>query len=232
MGFQPKPIHKSHPKMLPSRLKSTTNTAPTPPLLTTNNPPSQLKSNTVDPRQLLNQVQETTRCSFNTTKGELLLDVHIQWAPIGAATFLSLVLSNFYDGAVFFRTVPGFVSQFGLNGDPTVQQKYSTITFQDDPPLTGSAFVSNTLGTVSFASHGPNTRSTQVFISLADNVQLDHMHFTPFAKLTDESLQVATQLYSGYGESPDQSLIQQSGNMYLLKEFPLLDQIIEAKIVV
>ena len=220
LSNQPPPLTQ----MTQRSATDTVNTAPTPPA------PTHLKpTNIRNDAQLLRSVQEITRVSFNTTKGIILMDVHMKWAPIGSSTFLSLIMAGFYDSAIFFRTISGFVSQFGLNSDPAVQTSYD-ISIQDDTEATGSTIQSNTIGTVSFASHGPNSRSTQVFINLRDNVQLDAMNFTPIASLTEDSLKVATMLYSEYGENPDQSKIRELGNTYLEQNFPLLDKIITAKI--
>jgi cyclophilin family peptidyl-prolyl cis-trans isomerase len=161
---------------------------------------------------------------MNTTVGNLVMDVHFDWAPLGSAQFVSLVLAGFYDDTFVFRVVPGFVAQFGLNSDPSIQSSYSSMTLQDDPPSS----VSNSIGTLAFASHGPNSRSTQVFFSLMDNARLDSMGFTPFAKLTDESLPTALKFYSDYGEKVDQHRMQQEGGAFLQSEFPLLDKIIKA----
>ena len=237
----PAPSPSSPPPPPPSS-PPTTDTTATPPVDTATNtaslptnfdapspqplPPPAINKDDIE---LLSKIEETTKVLLNTTKGAITMDVHEKWAPLGASTFLSLVMSNFYDDCYFFRTVPGFVSQFGINADPRIQKQYD-ISIQDDTPETGATFHSNSIGTVSFASHGENSRSTQIFINLRDNTQLDAMHFTPFAKLTEESLQVAVQLYSDYGEAPDQGKLTASGNTYLEQEFPSLDKIYSATI--
>ena len=171
---------------------------PTKPLLTSNTKPNKLTSNDLS---LLKNVQQTTRVSVTTSKGEILIDVFFDWSPSGASQFLSLVLSNFYNENRIFRVVPGFVAQFGLNGEPKIQKSFNK-SIQDDAPHDPA--ISNTIGTLTFASHGPNSRSTQVFFNLMDNARLDAMGFTPFAKVTDESLQILTKFYDQYGETPDQ----------------------------
>ena len=199
----------------------------TSPLLSSNKKTSLHQDHDVTPQDaaLLRDVKQITRVNINTTKGKLELDVHFDWAPQGAAQFLSLVMSNFYDDCTFFRVVPGFVAQFGLNADPSIQSQYGQSIMDDVDNK-----ISNDIGTVSFAAHGPNSRSTQVFINLMDNARLDRMGFTPFAKLTDASLVVASLLESRYGESPDQSKVQELGNDYLQNEFPLLDLVISGRV--
>ena len=185
-------------------------------------------ANSID-MNLLHNVQSVTRVIMNTTVGGLAIDVHFDWAPLGAAQFISLVMAGFYDNSYVFRVVPGFVAQFGLNSDSNIQSSYSSMAIEDEKQ--SHPFVSNTIGTLSFASHGPNSRSTQVFFSLMDNARLDSLGFTPFAKLTDDSLAVSLKFYSEYGEKVDQQRIQQEGGGFLQKEFPLLDKITTARVV-
>jgi peptidyl-prolyl cis-trans isomerase A (cyclophilin A) len=95
--------------------------------------------------------------------------------------------------------------------------------------------VSNTEGRISFAMAGPGTRTTQLFVNLADNTRLDSMGFAPVAEVT-EGMDVVRSLYSGYGEGaprgngPNQGTIQQKGNEYLRESFPELDYITKATI--
>ncbi len=114
-----------------------------------------------------------------------------------------------------FRVVPGFVIQWGINGSPAVSAKWNTpIT---DDPVTRS----NVRGTVSYATAGPNTRTTQLFVNLANNSFLDSQGFAPFARVS-VGMQYFDAAYSGYGQSPNQDLIYSQGNQYLQANFPLL----------
>jgi peptidyl-prolyl cis-trans isomerase A (cyclophilin A) len=162
---------------------------------------------------------------LDTTRGGVKVRVTRAWAPRGADRFFNLVKAGFYDDARFFRVVPGFVVQFGLSGDPAVNAAWQTARFPDDPVRE-----SNRRGRITFATAGPNTRTTQVFINTADNPNLDLMGFAPFGEVT-EGLDVISEVYSGYGERPDQGLISANGSAYLTKEFPNLDLIRRAKIV-
>lgn len=159
--------------------------------------------------------------------GKIKIEVHRDWAPKGADRFFQLVQSGFFKNAEVFRVVPNFVVQFGINADPTVQQMYrgNTANIQDDPVK-----MSNKQGTVTFATSGPNTRSTQIFINLNDNANLDGMGFSPFGKVVSD-MGVVQKCFAGYGEQPDQSQIQMSGNGYLKKEFPNLTFFADARIV-
>ncbi len=172
----------------------------------------------------------TFRAVFDTTKGEFTVDVHRDWAPRGADRFYNLVREGYYDGNRFFRVMDGFVAQFGLNGDPQLNSIWRNADILDDPSNQG-----NTRGRLTFAHGGPNTRSTQLFINLGDNINLD-LDFPAFGEVID-GLGVVGSLYSGYGEGaprgrgPDQGRIQREGNRYLEREFPQLDYIRTARII-
>ncbi len=183
------------------------------------------------PETLTAKAPEVFEVKFITSKGEFMVKVTRAWAPNGADRFYNLVRSRFYDGASFFRVVPGFVAQFGLSAHPAVSKAWSAARIQDDPVAQ-----SNKKGSLTYAMAGPNTRTTQLFINLADNARLDGMGFSPFGEVT-QGMEVVEQLYSGYGDGaprgsgPGQDLIQGQGRAYLEKEFPLLDSIQTARIV-
>ena len=169
------------------------------------------------------------KIKFETTKGDFTIEVTPEWAPLGAARFAELVGSGFYDGAKFFRVLPGFVVQFGLPADPKTAPQVSNLK---DDPVTQT----NAKGTITFATAGPGTRTSQVFINLVDNKRLDGMGFAPFGKVV-EGFDVVEQLYAGYGEGapygsgPDQGRIRTQGNSYLDASFPKMDGITKATVV-
>jgi peptidyl-prolyl cis-trans isomerase A (cyclophilin A) len=158
-----------------------------------------------------------------TSKGDITIEVHRDWAPIGAQRFYELVQAGFYDNARFFRYVPNFVIQFGLAADPAVTRKWDVNI--DDDPVTHT----NRPGSLSFATAGPNTRTTQLFINLASNASLDQQGFAPFAQIVD-GMDVVGKIYGGYGEQADQDVIERQGNAYLLQNFPKMDYIRTAKV--
>ncbi|RMG39117.1 MAG: peptidylprolyl isomerase [Planctomycetota bacterium] len=168
---------------------------------------------------------QTYQVRFHTTKGDFVVEVHRDWAPRGADRFYRLVNEGFYDNCAFFRIVPNFVVQFGINGDPSVQDRWRDAVILDDPVKQ-----SNRRGTITFATSGPHSRTTQVFINLADNGRLDEMGFAPFGEVI-EGMDVVDSLNAEYGERPDQSRIQFEGNAYLKREFPRLDYILTARVV-
>lgn len=169
-------------------------------------------------------VADTFKVKFETTKGDFVVEVTKAWAPLGAERFHELVTSGFYDNSKFFRVVPGFVVQFGLAATPE-QNRSAPGEIADDPVKQ-----SNLKGTLTFATRGPNTRTTQVFINLGDNRGLDRQGFSPFASVV-EGMDVVEQLYSGYGDSgPDQGRIKAMGNTYVESSFPKLDGIRKAAV--
>jgi peptidyl-prolyl cis-trans isomerase A (cyclophilin A) len=130
-----------------------------------------------------------------------------------------------------FRVVPGFVVQFGINGDPNVQSKWRGATMSDDPFR-----VSNARGTVVFATAGPNSRTTQIFVNTREqgNTFLDKQGFSPIGKVV-EGMDIIDRCFAGYGEGapagkgPNQGLIQLKGNAYLKESYPKLTYISKAE---
>ena len=173
----------------------------------------------------------TFRVRFETSKGNFVVEADRSLAPNGVDRFYRLINEGYYDDVRFFRVIAGFMAQFGMHGDPAVTARWRAQRIQDDP-VVGS----NTRGTITFATSGPNSRTTQLFINLVDNRNLDAMGFAPFGRVV-EGMDVVDQLYSGYGEGapqgqgPSQGNIQAQGNAYLTQSFPLLDYIIRARVV-
>lgn len=162
--------------------------------------------------------------TFDTTKGRFVVQVTRAWAPQGADRFYNLVRHHFYDGVAFFRVVPNFMVQFGLNGSPAVNKAWMSANIKDDPVTQ-----SNKPGYITFATAGPNTRTTQVFINYANNAFLDGQGFAPFGQVTS-GMEVVQAIYSGDDERPDQGAITNQGNVYLSKSFPNLDKVKTAKV--
>lgn len=160
---------------------------------------------------------------LETSKGDITIDVDRSLAPIGVDRFYNLVKLGYYDEARFFRVVPGFVAQFGLNADPAINKLWRDARIKDDP-VTGS----NTEGTVTFATSGKDSRTTQLFINLRNNARLDGMGFSAFGTVRD--MDVVRALHDGYGEQPRQGQIHREGNAYLNASFPDLDYIKSARI--
>ncbi len=179
----------------------------------------------MNPSSLKAAAPDTYKVKITTTKGDIVAEVNRAWAPLGADRFYNLVKNGFYTNAAFFRVLPGFVVQVGISARPEVSRVWSQARIPDDPVKE-----SNLRGYLTFATAGPNTRTTQLFINLADNTSLDGMGFAPFGKVV-EGMEIVEQLYSGFGEGapqgrgPDQGRVTNEGKAYLDKEFPLLDSI-------
>ncbi len=181
----------------------------------------------------VNQAPADFKVKFETTKGDFVVEVHRDWAPRGADRFYELVKAGFYDGDGFFRALKGFIVQFGLNPDPQVNSKWRTMTIPDDPVTKA-----NTRGRITFATAGPATRTTQLFINLGNNsASLDNQGFAPFGQVAEGGMDVVEKIYTGYGEGapmgagPDQSRVERQGNAYLKSDFPKLDYIKKVTVV-
>jgi peptidyl-prolyl cis-trans isomerase A (cyclophilin A) len=182
------------------------------------------------PSALAAQAPESYDVKFATTKGDFVVRVTRAWAPRGADRFYNLVKNGYFDGASFFRAVPGFMVQFGISAHPQVNRVWQTATIPDDPVKQ-----KNTRGKITFATAGANTRTTQVFINYVDRNAgfLDSQGFAPFGEVV-EGMEVVDSLYGGYGEATTQlqGQIAAGGRAYLEKNFPKLDSIKSAIVVV
>ena len=182
------------------------------------------------PGKLTEKAPESFKARFETTKGSFTIEVTRALSPNGADRFYNLVRSGYFTDLAFFRVIPGFMCQFGIHGDPKVAAAWQKARIPDDPVKS-----SNVRGAITFATAGPNTRTTQLFINFGDNARLDGMGFSPFGKVT-EGMDVVDKIDGEYGEGapqgrgPSQQRIQTEGNAYLKKDFPNLDYIKSASI--
>jgi len=177
-----------------------------------------------NPAEMKETAPATYKATFVTSAGDFVVEVHRAWAPKGADRFYNLVKHGFFDDCRFFRVVPNFMVQFGINGDPAVQTNWVNNRIADDPVKE-----SNKRGYITFATAGPNSRTTQVFINFADNTGLDRQGFAPFGTVTT-GMEVVDKINAQYGQKPVQAQIQSQGNAYLNKDFPKLDYIKKATI--
>src|SRR6476646_10175529 len=193
--------------------------------------PALAQSPLANPAALNEQAPAAYKVKFDTSKGPFVVEVTRAWAPKGADRFYNLVTNGFYDHVRFFRVISGFMVQFGINGNPGTMARWRTAQIGDDPVTQ-----SNKRGPITFATAGPNTRTSQVFINFADNTNLDGMGFAPFGRVVSGMKEVVDTLNPEYGEGaprgrgPDQSRLQNEGNAYLAKEFGRMDYIKKATI--
>jgi peptidyl-prolyl cis-trans isomerase A (cyclophilin A) len=184
-----------------------------------------------DPSRAGERAPEQFRVAFETTKGRFVVEVTRAWAPRGADRFYGLVRAGYYDDVAFFRVIEGFMVQLGIHGDPAVNAVWREARIPDDPVAQ-----SNKRGMVTYATAGPGTRTTQLFINFGDNSSLDGQGFAPFGKVI-EGMSVVDSLYSGYGEGaprgmgPEQGRAQAEGNAYLKASFPKMDFVKTARVV-
>jgi cyclophilin family peptidyl-prolyl cis-trans isomerase len=118
------------------------------------------------------QAPDAYRVALETSAGNVVIQVHRAWAPIGADRFYNLANGGFYDDTRIYRVLENFMAQWGLNGDPYVNQAWKNEYLVDDP-----ARESNTRGRVTFAKGGLHTRTSEVFINYKANTQLDGEDF-------------------------------------------------------
>lgn len=173
---------------------------------------------------------ETFVAKFETTKGDFEMEINRSWSPHAADRIYQLLKHGYYDNAIFYRVVPGFVAQFG-NSDLAVMKQWRAVKVPDEPLLH-----TNERGTVSFARFGKETRDLEVFINLDHNTVLDTLSFEgvkgfPPLGTIKNGMDVVDQLYSGYGETP-----MTDGNLYtnralFYQTYPKLDLIKKAYII-
>jgi cyclophilin family peptidyl-prolyl cis-trans isomerase len=185
----------------------------------------------LNPATLTAKAPEAFEVKFVTTEGDFVVLVHRAWAPLGADRFYNLVKHHFFDGAAFYRVLKGFMAQFGMSAYPEVTKAWDRAEIKDD-----RVSQSNTRGKITFATAGPNTRTTQLFISFGNNSFLDSQGFSPFGEVTS-GMDVVDKLYNGYGDGPpdgrgpDQGKATAQGRAYLEKNFPKLSIIKSATLV-
>lgn len=190
-------------------------------------PEIQLAENTASEQKMstLEEIPEVFKVKFECSNGDFVMELHKDWSPLGVQRLYDMVQNGVFNEARFFRVVPNFVVQWGIPADPAVAAKWREDGLKDE-----EVKQSNTQGMVTFAKSGaPNSRTTQMFINLRNNQNLDAMGFSPIGKIV-EGFDVVQKINPEYGESPNQGMIQSQGNEYLTKAFPNLDYIKSASI--
>jgi|JI9StandDraft_1071089.scaffolds.fasta_scaffold02011_3 peptidyl-prolyl cis-trans isomerase A (cyclophilin A) len=179
------------------------------------------------PEWAAEQAPQTFTAVFETTKGKFEIEVKRNLSPKAADRMYQLVKHGYYNNAIFYRVVPGFVAQFG-NTDTLVMNQWRKVKIPDEPVIQG-----NKKGTVSFARSGKETRDLELFININDNPVLDTLNFEgikgfPTFGHVSKGMETVDKLYSGYGEAT-----MANENLYLnpagfLQTYPKLDKIKKA----
>lgn len=160
---------------------------------------------------------------FECTNGDFVVEFRRDWAPRGVKRVYEIVRDGVWNDNRFFRVVPGFVVQWGIPGRPEDAAVWRAKRIEDDPVR-----ASNERGAFTFATSGPNARTTQVFINFRDNKTLDtyQQGFPPVGKVV-KGMDVVDKINDKYGEAPSQAqqAIQMEGNAFLDEKFPGLDSI-------
>ncbi len=180
--------------------------------------------------ELHSPAPDSFKVKFSTSVGDFTIKVKREYSPFGVDRFYYLVKNDYYEGNRFFRVVPNFVVQWGINGNPAINKVWENLGIPDEPVK-----LSNRKGTIAFARGGPNTRSNQLYINLKDNLRLDKTNFMgvkgfPAFGVVTEGMENVQKIFAGYREKPNQDSIQLKGNEYLKRKFPKLDYIIETEI--
>lgn len=186
-------------------------------------------SKLLTPAALTAKAPALFKAKFDTSKGVFIVEVHRDWAPLGADRFYNMVTNGFFSGVRFFRVIPNFMAQFGINGNPAVTAAWNKIDLKDDPPNKQS----NTRGFITYGTTGrPDSRGTQVFINYKDNAFLDAQGFVPFGQVV-EGMEIVDMLNAEYGSGPQnaQGRISAEGNKFLIASYPKLDFIKTATVV-
>ena len=174
---------------------------------------------------------DTVTAQVETSRGAFTLELVRKWAPAGVDRFYNLARAGYYDDSRFYRVILGFISQFGIAGQPAIARAWSRQRIPADPVREH-----NTRGTISYAQSRPADRTTNVFINLRDNPELDTLRFVPFGRVV-RGMDVVDSLYAYYGEFPaadaplgNPKRLYGESNRYLDEKFPLLDRIVKITI--
>lgn len=174
------------------------------------------------------QAPASFQVAFSTSISDepIVIEAYREWAPLGVDRFYALVQDNYYDCSVFHRFAPGFVVQFGIASDPAETDKWS------DPILDDPVEQSNDESYVTFATAGEDTRTTQVFINIGDNWELNNRGFAPFGKVI-KGYDLVKKIYNPTPEDVggvDQDDLSTKGSSWAFSEYPKLDFVKNTKI--
>ena len=176
---------------------------------------------------------EYFKARFETTQGNFDIEAKREWSPKAVDRLYQLIKRGYYTDISVFRVVPNFVAQFGIHNDSLVGKGWNSIKFEDEPVLE-----SNKKGAISFARSGVQTRTTQIFINLRDNIRLDTLDYGgvkgfPVIAKVISGMENIEKFHDGYGDKLGmrQDSIEKYGNKFIRKNYPEIDFIIKAYII-
>jgi len=188
--------------------------------------PRQSTNPLLRPDRFTETAPATFRAHFETSGGEVVLELHRDWAPVGVDRFYNLAKNGFFDDSRMYRVMDGFMAQFGIHADPYVTQAWKKQFIVDDPVV-----ATNSRGRVTFAKGGLHTRTTEIFINYRDNPALDEDGFSPIGEVI-AGMDVVDAFYAEYGDGPPRgsgpyaAMAEARGNQYLDAEFGELTKIV------
>ena len=125
---------------------------------------------------------------LTTTKGDIVIELNEDKAPVTVQNFLNYVRDGFYDGTIFHRVIPNFMIQGGGFNDQMMQKNT-----QDPIKNEADNGLANDRGTIAMArTQDPNSATAQFFINHKDNGFLNYTTpsiqgwgYCVFGKVTD-----------------------------------------------
>ena len=159
-----------------------------------------------------NTMAANTVVEMTTSMGNIEIELFNDKAPISAKNFENYAKSNFYNGTIFHRVIPGFMVQGG-GIDANMQEKPTNATIRNE----SSNGLKNTRGTLAMARmNHPDSASSQFFINVVDNDFLNrsprNAGYAVFGQVTkgmdvvDKIVKVPTGNYGMHQNVPKQAV--------------------------
>lgn len=158
--------------------------------------------------------------TLKTNKGDIVLELDTEKAPITCENFIQYVKDGFFDGTIFHRVIDNFMVQGG-GFEPGMSQKTTRATIENE----AKNGLSNEIGSIAMArTMDPHSASAQFFINVGDNKFLDHpgqdgWGYCVFGKVADgmdivETIKgVETTTRSGHQDVPVEDIVIESASI-------------------